>query len=71
MFRGREAWRALVRRYAEGRPVCNRGGGAYYKAVDGSLRCEYGCSANLIAAREDIALKVLAELGEHDARGRG
>lgn len=62
-MRGREAWRELVRRYADGRKPCNCGA-AYYTERDGHLVCEYGCSSNLISAREEIALRVLAELPE-------
>lgn len=59
----REAWQELVRRYADGRKPCNCGC-AYYTERDGSLFCEYGCSANQLSAREEIARRVLAELPE-------
>ncbi len=65
-------WEKLVERYADGRPICNCGG-AYYTpcghGIDASgkertdmVGCQYGCSANLIFAKEEIAARVLNEL---------
>lgn len=68
----RKDWQDLVKRYANGRPICNCGD-AYYtpcgRGIDGTgrertdmLACQYGCSANQIFAKEEIAARVLAEL---------
>lgn len=64
-------WKKLVKRYADGRPICNCGH-AYYTPcgvgiVDGVHKtdmpdCQYGCSANQIFAKEEIASRVMAEL---------
>jgi len=65
-------WQALVNRYANGRTVCNCGE-AYYTpcghGIDSNgihrtdmLACKYGCSANQIFAKEEIAELVLIEL---------
>lgn len=69
---GKKDWQELVIRYAAGRPICNCGE-AYYTPcgrgidVDGikvtnTLICEYGCSANKVIAKEEIAARVLADL---------
>lgn len=68
----RKDWQELVKRYADGRPICNCGE-AYYTpcghGIDGTgrrrtdmLACQHGCSANKIYAKEEIAGRVLAEL---------
>lgn len=68
-------WKKLILRYADGRPICNCGE-AYYSpcghGIDSSgkrrtdmLACRGGCSANLTAVMEDIATRVLAELGKN------
>lgn len=71
-----DAWKTLVRRYADGRQICNCGS-AYYTpcghgsiVVDGRrvdrtdmLVCEYGCSANLLRTRDEIGPRALADLG--------
>ena len=64
-------WKTLVKRYADGRQICNCGC-AYNSPVgigiSGGVRrtdlmtCEYGCSAAQIFAREYVAKKVLNEL---------
>jgi len=51
-----ECWKELVLLHADGRQVCNCGW-AYYDATG---RCAWGCSANQIRAREDIACRILA-----------
>jgi hypothetical protein len=66
----REPWQKLVVKYADGRPICNCRD-AYYtpcgvgyvgseKRTD-MLVCEYGCSANQIRAKEEIADKIISE----------
>ncbi len=66
-------WKDLVVRYADGRPICNCGD-AYYspcgvgidrtgKSRTDMLACKYGCSSNKITAKEEIAGKVIKELG--------
>jgi len=82
----RKYWQELVKRYADGRPICNCGE-AYYTpcghGIDGDgrkrtdiLTCQFGCSANRIFAKEEIARRVLAELpyerepGSDDDLGR-
>lgn len=76
-----DEWQILIKRYADGRPICNCGC-AYYKPVGhGSvydkalgrrvdktdmLACQYGCEANQYSVKDEIARKVLAEL-EGDA----
>lgn len=66
-----EAWEALVAKYADGRPICNCRQ-AYYTpcghGIDGTgrertdmLACQYGCSANQLFARDEIAEKILKE----------
>lgn len=68
----RSAWEELVERFAEGRPLCNCRQ-AYLtpcgQGIDGSgrertdmLACQYGCSANQIFARDEIAQKLLSML---------
>jgi hypothetical protein len=57
MFRP-EAWEALVTLFADDRKICNCG--AAYASNDSS--CMAGCSANLIAAKEWIAEKILERL---------
>lgn len=67
-------WEALIRRYADGRPICNCGR-AYY-ATDGEYTrypamtthhdgyyCKHGCHANQYSVKDDIAARVLADLG--------
>jgi hypothetical protein len=50
-------WQKLILRFADGRQPCNCGN-AYYNAEG---RCAYGCSANAIEAREEIARRIEAE----------
>lgn len=65
-------WQKLIKRYADGRQICNCGD-AYYTPCgvgidcDGNHRtdlpaCQYGCSANQLFTRDDIARRVLADL---------
>ncbi len=74
---GTKYWQELVKRYANGRPICNCGD-AYYSpcgsGIDSTgrertdiLDCEYGCSTNQISAKEDIAKRVLYELNTKKA----
>lgn len=71
-----DAWEILVAKYADGRPLCNCKE-AYYtpcgKGIDGSgmertdmLACQYGCSANKIFTRDEIAEKILKDF-EHQS----
>lgn len=65
------AWRTLVEKYADGRQICNCGE-AYYaedgeawmgdKKITNAKHCKWGCSANQIFARDEIAAKVLESL---------
>lgn len=69
----REDWQALVRKYANGRDICNCGD-AYY-ANDGEYivtgvsgrfyngkHCKYGCSTNILNARDEIASLICKSL---------
>jgi len=70
-------WQELVKRYADGRPICNCGEAYYTPCGHGTdkegrkrtdmLVCQYGCAANIIAAREEIAGRVIAELPPNQA----
>lgn len=65
----------LIKRYANGRRVCNCGE-AYYTncgtGIVGNERradlpaCQWGCSANRVVARNEIAERVLQELQSHN-----
>lgn len=69
------AWKTLIKRYADGKIVCNCGE-AYYSLCgrggvwqDGDwvqrndlLACEHGCSSNQLSAKEYVAKCVLSEL---------
>jgi len=66
-----KAFKRLIKRYADGRPICNCGD-AYYSpcgdGVDGQgtrrtdmLVCQNGCSTNLIVAKEYVAEMVEKE----------
>lgn len=64
------AWEELVKRYADGRTICNCGqayatpcGHGIHKGVERHdlLVCAGGCSGNQIAAKEEIAKRVIAE----------
>ena len=64
-------WKELVKKYADGKPVCNCGD-AYYTPCgigicngverNDILICEHGCSANMYKAKEEIAKKILEEV---------
>lgn len=64
------AWQELVKIHADGRPICNCGDAYYSPCGSGidekgrhrrdMLACAYGCSSNQIAAKEDIAKRILA-----------
>lgn len=68
-------WEDLVRRYANGRSICNCGnayyseGGTYWKTGstetfhDGQY-CKDGCSANCCTVKDDVAKRALAELSQ-------
>lgn len=56
---GRAAWQWLVKRYAGKRKVCNCG-----DAWSEENRCPYGCAANQLAAKGEIARRVMKELPE-------
>lgn len=65
-------WKQLVLRYADGRPPCNCGDAWYYPCGVGidaegharkdMLACKHGCSANIIAAKHEIAARMWAEI---------
>lgn len=50
-----EAWKTLVRRYANGRCLCNCR--EAYRGSDGM--CPHGCSANKLTVRDEIAEHIL------------
>lgn len=54
-----ENYMVLVERYADGRKLCNCRE-AYQGKAGG---CDYGCSANQIFAKYEIADRVVAEFG--------
>lgn len=54
-----ENYKMLVERYADGRKLCNCG--KAYRGTSG--QCDYGCSANQIFAKYEIADSVVAEFG--------
>lgn len=67
-----KAWRELVKRYADGRQICNCDM-AYYSPVGRGIDtngvhrndlmvCAHGCSANQCTARNEIAGRVLDDL---------
>lgn len=71
MISPRDAWHALVVRFANGRPLCNCRD-AYY-ATDGKgyrggervadlHHCKDGCSANILTTRDEIAQRVIGLL---------
>lgn len=69
-----KAWKLLVQKYADGRPICNCGAayltpcghgfvtenGVTVKRTD-MLTCQHGCSSNCMRAQEEIAQRILAE----------
>lgn len=62
------AWKELVKRYADGRPICNCGEAWLYPCavgIDAQGRhrtdmpaCRHGCSANLIDTKYEIARRL-------------
>ena len=73
----RTAWEALVERYADGRPLCNCrqayyspcGVGSAFNPATGKyenrtdlLVCKHGCQSNQIAAKNEIAEKIVEEM---------
>lgn len=71
------AWRALVERYADGRPICNcrEAFAVMVEAVglDGEpvrvvKKCEDGCSAALIRAKHEIGRRALEEITAREWR---
>jgi hypothetical protein len=67
-----DEWRKLIKRYANGKPLCNCDE-AYYTPCgkgydetgarrDDMLACEWGCQANQHAVKDYIAGQVLTEL---------
>ena len=72
---GAEAYKMLVRKYADGRKICNCGEGYLSPCACGidehgidrtdMLACNYGCSANKIYTRDEIARRVVAELSQN------
>lgn len=57
---GNNAYRELVKKYANGRRLCNCE--KAYRNLDGN--CASGCDSNLISCRNEIAQKVLEELND-------
>ncbi|MDE2107320.1 MAG: hypothetical protein KGL39_59540 [Patescibacteria group bacterium] len=73
-----DCWHILVRRYADGRDVCNCGeawyarigdqltdwdGHGWRSVVNGDpMRCAYGCRANQLSCKHEIAQRVVEEL---------
>jgi hypothetical protein len=64
-------WQTLVKRFANGRPICNCGdayyseGGTYWRGGNehhDGLYCKGGCNAARYEARDHVAMCVLAEL---------
>lgn len=71
----REHFKELIKRYADGRPICNCGEAYCSPCGEGRLNgeprtdllvCRYGCSAAKIDAKNEIAEKALKEL-QHSA----
>lgn len=68
-------WKTLVRRYADGRPICNCECAYYTPCGEGidrdgehrtdMLACQHGCEANQFNCRDEIAKRVLDELPNH------
>lgn len=81
-----DEWKTLVQRYAAGRQVCNCGG-AYYTNCGTASKldaatgqwvtthdnpcCQHGCQANLHAVKDDIAKRVISEIGWYTHPGQG
>ena len=61
--RPQTAWEKLIEIYADGRKICNCGKAYYSEDKNHNLFCAYGCSANCEFAKEDIAKRVLSDLG--------
>ena len=70
-----KSWDKLIKRYADGRPICNCGEaycqpvgvgavckGGVWEDITDLLVCQYGCSANQLTAKEEVATRVLEEL---------
>lgn len=58
---GKDNWKKLIKRYANGRIPCNCGM-AYYSKDSMGFYCKYGCSTNILFTMEDIAERVLKEV---------
>jgi len=54
-------FKKLIKRYANGKEICNCGEAYYSKDEDGHSICKDGCSANIINAKEYIATKIIEE----------
>lgn len=67
-----DAWQRIVAHYAEGRPVCNCGR-AYYTPCGRGVHCGQdrtdlpacagGCSSNQLSAKEELAQRLVVDLG--------
>ncbi len=67
----RADWQALVKRYADGRPICNCGEAYLTPCGEGidtqgrrrndMLMCECGCQVNQMVAKEEIAARIRQE----------
>lgn len=68
---GIEYWKQLVKKYADGKPICNCGDAYYTPCGEGidaegrhrkdMLVCNHGCSWNQFDAKEQIAKKIVEE----------
>lgn len=69
---GRSAWKELIKKYADGRPICNCGdayystGGQYWVVSkngmtehNDGLYCKWGCQCAQSEAKEYVALKIV------------
>ena len=58
----RAALTELLRRYADGRELCNCSEAYYSLNEQGQKVCSYGCNANLIDAKRYVAARALQEI---------
>ena len=72
-----ENWKEIIRRCADGRPICNCGHSYYtacgyahirdesdpkgYREIFDDLVCDGGCSTAQLAAKEYVAMRTLAD----------
>lgn len=67
----RDNYKTLIKRYADGRLICNCGEAYLTPCASGLIAgvwrhdimaCAHGCEANRLAARDDIAGRIIDEL---------